>query len=185
LGQSDPRLHVLGGPERGGKGRAIRLAVAQARGQFVGYMDADYKIPIEEIAKIWPGFKQGYDVVIGSRALTTSRIEVAQPFYRRLGSRLFAMSMHLAIGLREIRDTQCGFKFFRGDVARDLFRRQRIDGYMFDVEILRLALKSGYRIQEIGIRWHDDGDSRLNLVCGNLRNALDILRIRFGRTPQA
>jgi hypothetical protein len=89
--------------------------------------------------------------------------------------------MHLVIGLWNLHDTQCGFKFFRGEVAHDLFGRQQIDGYMFDVEVLHLAEHSGYRIKEVGVRWHDDGDSRLNLVAGNWRNMLDILRIRFTR----
>jgi dolichyl-phosphate beta-glucosyltransferase len=87
--------------------------------------------------------------------------------------------MHLTLGLWDIRDTQCGFKFFRGPVARDLFRRQRVDGYMFDVEIMHLAERAGYRIKEVGVRWRDDADSRLDLVSGNWRNMIDILRIRF------
>ena len=69
--------------------------------------------------------------------------------------------------------------------ARDLFARQRIDGYMFDVEILRLAVRSGYRIKEVGVRWRDDGDSRLDLVAGNWRNFVDMLRIRFGRAARS
>jgi dolichyl-phosphate beta-glucosyltransferase len=89
--------------------------------------------------------------------------------------------MLLMLGLWDIHDTQCGFKFFRASVARDLFSRQRIDGYMFDVEVLHLAEQSGYHIKEVGVRWRDDGDSRLQLVAGNWRNMLDILRIRFGR----
>jgi hypothetical protein len=91
--------------------------------------------------------------------------------------------MHLVIGLWAIRDTQCGFKFFRAEVAKDLFARQRIDGYMFDVEILHLAARSGYRLKEVGVRWRDDGDSRLDLIAGNWQNARDILRIRFTSYP--
>jgi dolichyl-phosphate beta-glucosyltransferase len=175
----DARVRVLGGPERRGKGRGIRLAVAQARGQVVGFADADYKTPIEEIDKMLPWLEKGYDVVIGSRVESGACIEVRQPLHRRVGSRMFALGMHCTVGLWGIHDTQCGFKFFRGDVARDLFARQRIDGYMFDVEVLHLAVKSGYRIKEVGVRWRDDGDSRLRLVSGNWRNFLDIIRIRF------
>jgi dolichyl-phosphate beta-glucosyltransferase len=175
----DARISVIGSLARGGKGRGIRNGVALARGQIVGFIDADYKTPIEELGKLLPWLDRGYDVVIGSRGLAESCIEVRQPLYRRLGSRAFAIAMHLTIGLWSIRDTQCGFKFFRGDVARDLFSRQRIDGYMFDVEILHLAERGGYRTKEVGVRWHDDGDSRLDLVAGNWRNMVDILRIRF------
>ena len=124
--------------------------MAQARGSVVGFVDADDKTPIEELDKLLPWLEQGYDVVIGSRGLAESRIEVAQRWYRRLGSRAFGVLMHLVMGLPHVRDTQCGFKFFRGPVARDLFARQRIDGYMFDIEILHLAARSGYRVKEVG-----------------------------------
>jgi dolichyl-phosphate beta-glucosyltransferase len=181
--KDDRRLRVLGGPERGGKGRGIRNGVAIATGSVIGFVDADYKTPIDEIDGILPWLDRGFDVVIGSRALSDSTIEVPQPLYRRLGSRGFGLAMHALVGLRGIRDTQCGFKFFRGDVARDLFSRQRIDGYMFDVEVLRLAERSGYRVKEVAVRWRDDGDSRLDLVSGNWQNFVDLLRIRFARYP--
>ncbi len=183
LAARDGRLSVLGSAERGGKGRGIRQGVARARGQIIGFADADYKTPIEELGKVLPWFARGYAVVIGSRTMADSCIEVPQPFYRRLGSRAFALAMHLVIGMWDIRDTQCGFKFFRRHVAVDLFRRQRVDGYMFDVEILYLARRAGYRIKEVGVRWRDDGDSRLQLVSGNWRNMLDIFRIRLGKYP--
>src|SRR5439155_21137741 len=162
----DPRFQVLGSVERGGKGRGIRQGVAVAQGRIVGFVDADNKTPIEELDKILPALQAGYDLVIGSRALAETHIEVPQPLYRQLGSRLFGCIVHWVVGLREIRDTQCGFKFFRAAVAKDLFARQRIDGYMFDVEILYLARSSGYRIQQVGVRWRDDGDSRLQLLSG-------------------
>jgi dolichyl-phosphate beta-glucosyltransferase len=181
LARLDPRLSVLGGVERGGKGRGIRLGVAQATGQIIGFADADFKTPIEELDKLLPWFGEGYDIVIGSRAVAESRIETPQPIYRQLGSKAFALAMHTLLGMWHIHDTQCGFKFFRASAARDLFGRQRIDGYMFDVEVLHLAEQSGYHIKEVGVRWRDDGDSRLQLVTGNWRNMLDILRVRFGK----
>lgn len=177
----DCRVTVIGSAERGGKGRGIRQGVRLARGRVIGFCDADYKTPIEEIAKLLPVLDRGYDIAIGSRAVNGARIEVAQPLHRRLGSKVFAIGMHSVVGLWDINDTQCGFKFFRGPVARDLFGRGQIDGYMFDVEILHLAERSGYRIAEVGVTWRDDGDSRLELVAGNWRNFLDILRIRFAR----
>jgi dolichyl-phosphate beta-glucosyltransferase len=98
--------------------------------------------------------------------------------------------MHALVGLHDISDTQCGFKFFQRQAALDIFARQKIDGYMFDVEILALASALGYAVKEVPIRWRDDGDSRLELVRGNLRNVRDILRIRrlsalARRTPPA
>jgi dolichyl-phosphate beta-glucosyltransferase len=184
LARLDPRISAIGSSDRGGKGRGIRNGVALAQGQIIGFVDADYKTPIEELDKLLPWFKRGYDLVIGSRGMAESRIEVPQPLYRQLGSRAFAIAMHLTIGLWGIHDTQCGFKFFRADVARDLFGRQRIDGYMFDVEVLHLAKQSGYRIKEIGVRWQDDGDSRYDPIGGTWRNMQEILRIRLSNYPQ-
>jgi glycosyltransferase involved in cell wall biosynthesis len=183
LAETDPSLTVLGSFNRGGKGRAIRRAVARARGQIVGFIDADYKTPIDEIEKLLPWFDKGYDLVFGSRGMQDSQIERAQNWFRRVGSRGFKVAMHLIVGLWHVGDTQCGFKFLRRPVARDLFRRLRIDGYMFDVDLLYLAQKSGYKMREVGIRWRDDGDSRLNLVAGNWRNLKDLFRIRFGSFP--
>jgi dolichyl-phosphate beta-glucosyltransferase len=180
LAGRDRRLGVLGSAARRGKGHGIRQGVALASGEIIGFADADYKTPIEELDKVLPWLEHGYDMVIGSRGVAGAQIEVPQKFYRRLGSKAFAVAMHLVVGLWNISDTQCGFKFFRGPVAKDLFSRQRIDGYMFDVEVLHLAERSGYRIKEVGVRWRDDGDSRLRLVAGNWRNMIDIVRIRFG-----
>jgi dolichyl-phosphate beta-glucosyltransferase len=183
LATLDARIAVLGEAGRGGKGRGVRLGFARARGSVVGFVDADDKTPIEELDKLLPWLDQGYDIVIGSRGQADSRIEVSQPWYRRLGSRAFALLMHVVTGLWHLRDTQCGFKFFRADVARSLFSRQCIDGYMFDVEVLYLAARSGYRVKEVGVRWRDDGDSRLDLLSGNWRNLRDVLGIRLRRYP--
>jgi dolichyl-phosphate beta-glucosyltransferase len=176
------RITVIGQAERRGKGRGIREAMRLARGTIVGFVDADQKTPIDEFDKVRPLFEAGYDLVIGSRGLRESNIERRQPLHRRLGSRGFAMFMHVIVGLSDIPDTQCGFKFFRRPIGADLFERQCVDGYMFDVEILHLASQSGYRIGQVPVRWRDDGDSRLQLFAGNVRNLRDVLRIRLGRT---
>jgi len=183
IARRDPRVSVLGSVERGGKGRGIKLAVEKSRGQIIGFVDADYKTPIEEMDNLLPWFDRGNDIVIGSRNLAASKIENPQPFYRRLGSRVFHVAMHVLVGLWHIKDTQCGFKFFRGPVAHDLFGRLRVNGYMFDVDVLYMAHRSGYRVKEIPVRWRDDGDSRLALVSGNWQNMLDLFRIRFTKVP--
>lgn len=178
-------LTVIGHAERAGKGRGIREAVARCSGKIVGYADADNKVPFQEYDKIRPWLEQGYDVVTGSRALAQSRIERRQPWFRRLGSCGFYYFVQTVVGLPGIHDSQCGFKFFSLQVARRLFELQRIDAYMFDVEILALASRLGYRIKEVPIVWHDDGDSRLELISGNLRNVVDIFRIRSSCRQQS
>jgi dolichyl-phosphate beta-glucosyltransferase len=179
VAKSRGRLTVIGDRQRRGKGRGIRAGVRIARGEIIGFTDADNKTPIEELGKILPWFSEGYDLVIGSRAAAESLVSRQQPLYRRVGSQVFSVAMHMATGLWEIQDTQCGFKFFRAPVAKDLFERQTVDGYMFDVEILALALKGRYRIKQVGIRWADDGDSRLELLSGNWRNMIDLLKISW------
>lgn len=181
LGRRDSRITVMGTDERRGKGRGVREGFGLAQGEVIGFVDADNKTPIEEFDVFEREFSTGADVVIGSRALHASRVERPQPLHRRLGSKVFSVGMHAVMGLRDIADTQCGFKFFRRGVAKDLFGQQRIDGYMFDVEVLHLATQAGYRIAQVPVRWRDDGDSRLQLVSGNARNAVDLMRIRFGR----
>jgi dolichyl-phosphate beta-glucosyltransferase len=173
-----PDLTAIGHEQRSGKGRGIREAVALARGRFIGYADADNKVPFTEYDKVHPFLLEGFEVVTGSRALPESEIERRQPWYRQIGSKGFHYFMQTVVGLPGVHDTQCGFKFFQRDIAMELFRRQKIDGYMFDVEILALAHRLGYRIKEVPIRWRDDGDSRLQLVAGNLRNVRDIFAIR-------
>ena len=178
LGRTNPFLRLIGGPTRRGKGRGIREAVRSATRAVVGFADADNKVPIAEFDKFAPVLAAGCPIVIGSRALTRSVIERAQPWHRRAGTRGFRVLMQAVTGLRAISDTQCGFKFFQRDVAKQIFALQKIDGYMYDVEILLLAQRLGLEVREIPIRWRDDGDSRLQLVRGNLRNVWDILRIR-------
>jgi dolichyl-phosphate beta-glucosyltransferase len=174
-----PQLRLSAERGRHGKGHGVRRGMRLATGQVQGFVDADNKTPIEDLDRLLPWLEQGWDVVIGSRALAESRVEVPQPTYRQLGSRVFAVGMHTIVGLRHIHDTQCGFKFFSRAAAIDIFRRARIDGYMCDVEILWLAQRLGYRVREVGVRWRDDGDSRLQLVSGNARNLVELLRIRF------
>ena len=185
IAQDWPILKLTAQAGRHGKGHGLRRGMRMATGQIVGFIDADYKTPIDEIDRFLPLFDAGYDLIAGSRALSDSKVEVHQPLYRQAGSRVFGLVMHALIGLHHIRDTQCGFKFFTRACADEIFSRTRIDGYMCDVEILCLAEQLGFAVKECGIRWRDDGDSRLALVRGNLQNVFDLVRIRFGRHRRA
>lgn len=173
-----PEIVVLGSEQRSGKGRGIRLGVAAATGDIIGFADADNKVPIDEFDKFLPLLRDKADFVIGTRARGESKIEKPQPLYRRLGGRGFYYVMQFLIGLPGVRDTQCGFKFFRHALAKAVFAHSTVDGYMYDVEIIALALRMGARLEQVPIRWRDDADSRLDLVSGNIRNMRDILRIR-------
>ena len=181
----DPRVRVIGGPGRRGKGRAIREAMALVQGSVVGFADGDGKTPFEELDAVRERLEQGYDIAIGSRRAAGSQVEVAQPLYRRVGAQGFNLVRDALLGLEDIPDTQCGFKFFRAAAARDLFGRQRVDGYMFDVEVLYLARQAGYRVAQVPVQWRDDGDSRVSLVASNARSMIDLLRIRLGARRRA
>ncbi len=174
-----PTIRVIGSDARRGKGRGIRLGMQLATGDVIGFVDADNKTPITEFDKVAPLLRSGHDIVIGSRALGGSQIDRPQPWHRRMGSKGFGVLLRTLVGLGGIIDTQCGFKFFQGHVARDVFSQQQVDGYMFDVEILLLARRRGYRIAEVPIRWRDDGESRLQLVSGNIRNVRDVISIAW------
>jgi len=178
MARADSTLQVTGSAARRGKGYGVRQGVLRARGRVIGFSDADNKTPIDDLDRLEPWLREGYEVVIGSRALRDSRIERRQPLYRQWGSKVFALFLHTTVGLHDIVDSQCGFKFFQRAAALDLFERQRIDGYMFDVEILYLAKRAGYRIAQVPIRWRDDGDSRFG-VREALQDAWDVLRIRY------
>jgi glycosyltransferase involved in cell wall biosynthesis len=181
IAQSWPELEATTERGRHGKGHGLRRGMRLADGEIIGFLDADYKTPIDEVVKLLPWFAEGYQLAIGSRGLIDSNVQRKQRWYRQVGSRVFGIGMHAIIGLNHVRDTQCGFKFFTRVAAREIFRRARIDGYMCDVEILWLAQRLGYRVREVGIAWSDDGDSRLELVRGNARNLLDLVRIRCTR----
>ncbi|HUI80467.1 MAG TPA: dolichyl-phosphate beta-glucosyltransferase [Bryobacteraceae bacterium] len=178
MARDNAALEAIGHEERRGKGRGIREAVERASGAVIGYADADNKVPIDEFDKFRPWLEQGVEAVIGTRR-GGAQIERPQPLYRRVGSQGFLWFMQTVVGLPGINDTQCGFKFFQRDAAKKLFARQRIDAYMFDVEVLAIARRLGYRIQQVPVRWRDDADSRLDLISGNLRNVRDIFRIGF------
>lgn len=174
-----PSLKVLVNAPNRGKGYSVRRGVAASSGRIIGYVDADDKTPIEEIEKMLPLLEEGYDLAYGSRGSATSMIEVKQPLYRQWGSKMFGVIMHGVVGLHGVIDTQCGFKFFKRDAAIRLFEAQKIDRHLFDVEILCLAQRWGYRMKEQPIRWRNDPDSRLKVFSHSFIIMFDLLKIRW------
>jgi len=173
-----PGIIVIGSEQRSGKGRGIRLGVEKAAGAIIGFADADNKVPIEEFDRFLPLLRANADFVIGVRSRTNGMIEKKQPFYRQLGGRGFYYAVQSIVGLPGVTDTQCGFKFFRHDLAKAVFSLQKIDGYMYDAEIIAIALRMRAVLEQVPIRWRDDADSRLELIAGNIQNLKDLFRIR-------
>ncbi len=174
----DPEVRYLRNASNRGKGYSVRRGVSEARGRVIGFTDADYKTDIAALDDAMQALRAGADVVIADRTLSRTHIEVRRRAYRELGSRLFRHLVRHLVGLAGFPDTQCGFKFFRGDVARELFSLSSVDGFMFDVEILLLAVRRGYRVERIPVQWSDDADSRFRPVSGSLRNLRELVHIR-------
>jgi len=174
----EPRARLLAYQPNRGKGYAIRTGVLASRGAVVIFLDADLSTPVEEIAAALERLQQA-DIVIGSRHLSSSDIRARQPVYRRLASGIFKWVRYLMVGLWDISDTQCGFKAYRGGLARQLFALARVDRFMFDVEILYLAERAGLRIQEMPVRWTDSPGSSVRFWQGLVDMIRDLWRIRW------
>jgi glycosyltransferase involved in cell wall biosynthesis len=171
-------VRVLRNPGNRGKGYSVRHGVLEARGEWVLFTDADLSTPIEELEKLWSATERGAaSVAIGSRALDPSLIGVHQPAIREASGRFFNWTMRLITGL-PFRDTQCGFKLLEAAAAKNIFRRQRLDGFGFDVEVLALARALGYRAVEVPVRWDNAQGSKVGLG-GGLAAFLDVLRVRW------
>ena len=163
---ANPHIRVLRNPGNRGKGYSVRQGMLAARGEWRLFSDADLSSPIEELETLWRAAQEtGAEVVIGSRALDRSLIGVHQPGLREEAGKVFNFVMRLAVGLR-ISDTQCGFKLFRGDVAQKVFSRQKLERFGFDVEVLYIAKKLGFRIAEIPVHWNHVDGSKVGMLTG-------------------
>lgn len=173
----DPRLRLLENPGNRGKGYAIRHGMQKAQGEWVLFTDADLSAPIEELDKLWAAVReQKADGAIGSRALDRSLIGVHQSFFRETSGKFFNLVMRLITGL-PYRDTQCGFKLFNRAAAQAVSSRQRIESFGFDVEILFIARKHGFRILEVPVRWDNVEGTKVSLWNG-IQAFLDPLQVR-------
>jgi len=162
-----------------GKGAAVRRGMLEAQGKVRVFTDADFSTPVSELAKVIPLIASGeYDVVIGSRAAEgRALVKKHQPWYREAMGRFYNVIVQVLV-FRGIKDTQCGFKGFSADAAQILFSKQKVNGFSFDVEILYLARRHGYRIKEIAIEWYNDERSTVGAVSDSAKMFLELLRIR-------
>jgi dolichyl-phosphate beta-glucosyltransferase len=176
-------LRLLTNTPNRGKGYSVRRGVSEARGEVILFTDADLSSPISEAPKLLePIFAEQADVVFGSRALNREMIGIHQPAMREFGGKVFNFFMQMITGLR-FKDTQCGFKAFRREVARPVFAMQRIERFGFDPEVLYIARKRRARLLEVAVIWnHAEGgelQSKLNYMRDSLNMFTDLLRIRL------
>ncbi len=173
-----PGLRLLRNPGNRGKGYAVRHGMQSAQGEWVLITDADLSAPIEELRALAEAAEgSGADGAIGSRALNRQLVGRRQSWARELSGRFFNVAMRLITGLPYL-DTQCGFKLFHRQVVQCVAARQAIEGFGFDVEILYIARKHGYRIPEVPVRWFNAEGTKVSLWKG-LAAFADLLRVRW------
>ena len=160
-----------------GKGLAVKRGMLEALGEYRFLADADLSMPIEEIIKFIPPALKDFDIAIASRESASAK-RYNEPAYRHLIGRIFNTLVRI-LALPGLQDTQCGFKCFRAEVAEAVFPYQTLDGMSFDAEILFIARRFGYTIQEVPIDWYYNADSRVRLFQDSLLMAFDLLTIRL------
>lgn len=169
---------------RRGKGAAVRQGILTSRARYVGFCDADLATPIEVLDRVWPMLEQGAPIVIGSRRCDGAVYAHRQHWARRLSGWAFrALASRV---MPDVADTQCGFKFFDGDIARALFSCCTVAGFAFDLQILTMARAVGVQVREVPVTWSDvDGSTVRGVRDGfsMIADVLTIARTRVGRSP--
>ncbi len=171
-------VRLLQNPGNRGKGYSVRHGMLEAKGDWLLFSDADLSTPIEEIERLWTAIeRERAQAAIGSRDLDRSLVGVRQPLFREMGGRFFNLVIRLITGL-PFHDTQCGFKLFEGAAAREIFKRQRVERFGFDVEVLFIAQRLRYRTLEVPVRWNDVAGTKVKMT-GAVAAFLDPVKVRW------
>lgn len=170
-----PNLRVIHEEQRG-KGLAVRTGMLAATGAYRMFLDVDLSMPISEINRFIPPALPDMDIAIASRE-APGAVRYGEPAYRHFVGRGFNFLVRL-LALPGLQDSQCGFKCFRGDLAEALFPLQSVTGWSFDVEVLFIARRRGYRIIEIPIAWYYNPQSKMRVVQGSIQMFADLWAIR-------
>ena len=178
-------LRVVSNGRNRGKGYSVRNGFTESRGEIVLFTDADLSEPIEETDKLLAKM-DGYDVAIGSRAVNRELIEVHESKFRELAGIIFNRIVRLILRLPFV-DTQCGFKAFRREKCKIIFKQQTIERFGFDPELLYLARHHGLRTAEVAVRWAHSPATKVNMLRDSVQMFLDVVIIRWnslrGRYP--
>jgi dolichyl-phosphate beta-glucosyltransferase len=171
-------VRLIQNPGNHGKGYSVRNGILHSFGEVVMFTDADLSAPIEEADGLFASIAAGADIAIGSRWLERTRQTIRQPLYRQFFGRCFNAVTRAVMGLR-FADTQCGFKAFTRAAAQTVFQLQTIDRWGFDPEILFIALKRGYRVDEVPVSWAHDERTRMSYLKDGIRMLQDIAIVRW------
>ena len=180
LDKKDSRIRVVRLDSNLGKGAAVKTGLSMAKNPLVLITDSDLATPINEFEKMIDYCHEGYDIVIASRNMKGSFIQVKQPKYRQMMGRAFPYIVKM-VALRGISDTQCGFKLLKRKVAMRISPLLSINGYAFDVEFLAIARESGFTIKEVPVMWVDKHGSKVSPLRDAPRMLWDLVRIRWHR----
>ena len=176
--QNHPEVRLIQNPGNHGKGYSVRNGILHSFGEVVMFTDADLSAPIEEADGLFAAIASGADIAIGSRWLERTRQTIRQPFYRQFFGRCFNGVTRFIMGL-PCADTQCGFKAFTRAAAQTVFQLQTIERWGFDPEILFIARKRGYRIDEVPVSWAHDERTRISYLKDGARMLQDIAIVRW------
>lgn len=172
-------LKVISYHPNRGKGGAVVQGMLEAEGRWRLFMDADMSTPIAELDKLLP-YRDNFEIIVGSRYLKSSKIIIKQPLKRRILSRGGYQLIKLQTGLK-LKDTQCGFKLFSAAAAKMIFPKQKIKGWLFDVETMVIAKELGIKVKEVGVDWYDAKQSKLKAVQTASRSLQDLKIIKQNR----
>ncbi|HNC94834.1 MAG TPA: glycosyltransferase family 2 protein [Myxococcota bacterium] len=164
-----------------GKGWAVREGMLLARGERRLICDVDLSTPPDQLEKLWKTLDEGAQVAIGSRSLPTSEVRRRQPWYREGMGRSFNRLVQ-GLVMPGFIDTQCGFKLFDGEAADAIFRRLKVRGFAFDVEVLVIAAALGYRVEEVPVVWENHPNSSVGLVEDSAKMLVDLGRIAWRKS---
>jgi dolichyl-phosphate beta-glucosyltransferase len=175
----DPAFEVIGNETQRGKGCAVRTGMQRTRGEIAFFMDVDLSTPLPEVDHFLARFARNppVDVLVGNRQHAHSEILKRQHFVRMKMGQTFNAILRGISGIR-IADTQCGFKAFRREAARRIFEVQKLDGFAFDVEVLILAERLGFRVEDMPVQWSNAEGSKVRIIRDSSRMLFDALRVR-------
>ncbi len=174
----NPQVFWLSLPCNMGKGQAVKYGMQQALGKSILFMDADGATPFQEIERLLNAIQQGADLAFGSRALSDQDTSVKTVWYRKIMGRVFNLLVNILL-LPNVRDTQCGFKIFTKEAARELFEKQTLPGFGFDVEILYLARRLGLKSREVAVNWVNIPGSKVRVIQHSVKMFAELLTIKL------
>jgi dolichyl-phosphate beta-glucosyltransferase len=181
IGASMGDFKVINNSHNRGKGYVVKQGMLDAKGELRLFLDADGSTSIKHLDTFLPQFKQGYEVVIGSRDIQGAFIQIHQPKYREILGNMGNWLVRLVLGLWKIPDTQCGFKILTERAAQEIFSRMVVDRFGFDFELLVLAKKLGFKIKQMPVRWLNEEASTVKLIGPNgfTQVLLDLFKTRW------